>query len=113
MLRADIPLDFYKEALNAWQKIYCRIPHTKEQVLNQIVWNNHHIKIEGYSVYIYKWHEAGVTNIEDIFQDNGFLPFNDFCNKFKIKTNFLKYNGLCHTVPQSKHFYGQLVDKVL
>ena len=62
--------------------------------------NNRYIKVEGFSVYYKTWHEAGVTKIEDIFQDNAFLPFNDFCNKFKIKTNFLKYYGLCHAVPQ-------------
>ena len=100
LLKTNIPIDFYKEALNAWQKINCRTPHTKEQVFNEIVWNNRYIKVEGFSVYYKAWHEAGVTKIEDIFQDNAFLPFNDFCNKFKIKNNFLKYYGLCHAVPQ-------------
>jgi len=99
LLKTDILIDFYKEALKAWQKINNRTPRTKEQVLNEIVWNNRFIKIEGYSVYYKKWHETGVTKVEDIFLGNTFLPFNDFCNKYKIKTNFLKYYGLCHAVP--------------
>ena len=66
----------------------------------ETIWNNRFIKIEGYSVYYKKWHEAGVTKVEDIFLGNTFLPFNDFCDKYKIKTNFLKYYGLCHAVPQ-------------
>ena len=102
LLKTDIPIDFYKEALKAWQKINNRTPRTKEQVLNEIVWNNRFIKMEGYSVYYKKWHEAGVTKVEDIFLGNTFLPFNDFCNKYKIKTNFLKYYGLCHAVPQER-----------
>ena len=44
LLKVDIPIDFYKEALWAWQKINCSTPNTKKQVLNEIVWNNHHIK---------------------------------------------------------------------
>ena len=44
LLKVDIPIDFYKEALCAWQKINRSTPNTKKQVLNEIVWNNHHIK---------------------------------------------------------------------
>ena len=47
-----------------------------------------------------KWHDAGVTKIEDFFQGNRFLTFQEFCSKFKIKTDFLNYYGLCHAVPQ-------------
>ena len=49
LLRIDIPIEFYQEALYAWQKINRSTPNTKKQVLNEIVWNNHHIKI-GYSI---------------------------------------------------------------
>ena len=77
LLKTNIPIDFYKEALNAWKKINCRTPHTIEQVFNEIVWNNRYIKVEGFSFYYKKWHEAGVTKIEDIFQDSAFLPFNN------------------------------------
>lgn len=38
--------------------------------------------------------------LKTFLQDNAFLSFNDFCNKFKIKANFFKYYGLCHVVPQ-------------
>ena len=74
--------------------INCSTPITEKQVLNEIVWNNHHIKIDGYSVYYKTWHDAGLTKIED------FLAFDEFCSKFEIKTNFLNYYGLCHAVPQ-------------
>ena len=29
-LKANIPLDFYKEALEAWQKLVCSTPESKE-----------------------------------------------------------------------------------
>ena len=39
LLKVDTPIDFYKEALCAWQKINCNTPNTKKlQVLNEIVW---------------------------------------------------------------------------
>ena len=83
-----------------WQKIYYSTPNTKTQVLNEIVWNNHHIKINRYSVYYKNWHDAGLTRIEDFFQGNRFLAFDEFCSKFEIKTNFLNYYGLCDAAPQ-------------
>jgi len=89
-----------KETLCAWQKINRSSPNTKKQVLNEIVWHNHHIKIEGYSIYYKKLHDAGLTKIEDFFQGNRFLTFEEFCSKFKIKRNFLNYYGQCHVVPQ-------------
>ena len=94
------PLVFYEEALEARQGINCRSPEFKEQILNEIIWNNRFIRIEGYSIYYKQWHEAGVTRIRDIFNGGSFLTFNDFPSKFSIKTNFLRYHGLCHTIPQ-------------
>ena len=47
-----------------------------------------------------KWHEAGVIKIKDIFQNNAFLSFPEFCSRFKIKANFLTYHGVCHSIPR-------------
>ena len=68
--------------------------------MNEIIWNNRFIKIGGFSVYYKKWHEGGVIRIKDIFQNNAFLPFPEFCSRFKIKANFLMYHGLCHSIPR-------------
>ena len=37
LLKVDILIDFYKEALCAWQKSNCSTPNTKKQVLKEIV----------------------------------------------------------------------------
>ena len=68
--------------------------------MNEIIWNNPFIKIGGFFVYHKKWHEARVIRIKDIFQNNAFLPFPEFCSRFKIKANFLMYHGLCHSIPR-------------
>jgi len=43
-LKVDVPVDFYNEALCAWQKMNCSTPQTKKQIFNEILWN-HHIKM--------------------------------------------------------------------
>ena len=109
IILVNIPLNFYKEALEAWQKLTVSTPESKEQILEEIIWNNRFITIDGSSVYYKQWHEAGVTKIGDIFQEDSFLTFNDFASTFQIKTNFLKYYGLCHAIPKKwiNHLKGK------
>ena len=61
---------------------------------------NRFFKINESSVYYKQRHEAGITKVSDIFKGDSFLTFNDFVSTFQLKTNFLKYYGLCHAIPQ-------------
>ena len=96
----SIPIKFYEDILHTWQTINQHTPESKEQILNEILWNNRFIKIEKFSVYYQSWHIAGVIRVNDIFCENNFLTFNDFWRKFAIKTNFLTYYGLLNAIPQ-------------
>ena len=100
-LKLDLPIQFYKDALSIWQIINQHTPENKEQILNEILWNNRFIKIQDLSIYYHSWHAAGVTRVRDIFCENNFLTFDDFCRKFAIKTNFLTYYGLCNAIPKN------------
>ena len=100
-LKLDLPIQFYKDALSIWQIINQHTPENKEQILSEILWNNRFIKIQDLSIYYHSWHTAGVTRVRDIFCENNFLTFDDFCRKFAIKTNFLTYYGLCNAIPKN------------
>ena len=63
-----------------------------------------------YSVYYKEWNEAGVEKIRDIFNDNKFISYRDFCSHFGLKTNFLTYYGLCQAIPS--HWITILKGKV-
>ena len=68
-LKIDIPIDFYKNVFYIWQTINQHTPETKEQIFNEIIWNNSFIKIEGFSVYYRKWHnressESKISSVE-------------------------------------------------
>ena len=76
-------------------------PQTKEQILEEIIWNNRFILIEGLSVYYREWHNAGITRVKDIFNKNKFLAPDVLSNKFALKSsNFLKYLALCSAIPR-------------
>ena len=66
-LKVSMPIKFYKDVLYTWQMINQHIPENKEQILNEILWNNRFIKIEKFSVYYQSWHKAGVIKIKEIF----------------------------------------------
>ena len=48
-LNIHIPLIFYEKALLAWQSINSFTPSSKEEILNEILWNDRFIRINNYS----------------------------------------------------------------
>ena len=64
-LNNNLP-EFYKQIINYWQKIASTTPHSKNEVLSQIIWNNRFIMINKKMVYLPQWHEAGVKQISDL-----------------------------------------------
>jgi len=61
-LNAGLPT-FYKDIILHWQELNSVIPRTKEDVLDQIIWNNRFIKINNGSVFYQNWHQAGVNKL--------------------------------------------------
>ena len=52
------------------------IARTKNEIENEILWNNHEVTIGGKSVF---WYDAGVKTLPDILDKEGkFLTFTAF-----------------------------------
>ena len=94
---------FYQEIITFWQDVIASNPKNKNDVLEQIIWNNKFIKPDKKSVYLQHWRYAGILKINDIFdtQQNCFLSFDSFRNKFNVRCNFLQYFSLVNAIPQS------------
>ena len=60
-----LPL-FYKDMLNAWQRIVAHTPLSKNDVENEVIWNNQFITIVGKSLFFRPWYEVGVKFIKDL-----------------------------------------------
>ena len=98
---SGLPL-FYKDVLNAWERIVGHTPGSKYEVENEIIWNNKFITIAGKSVFYRSWYEAGVKYIKDLITENGnLMTLNAFQHTFGIKTHFLQYLGLLNAIPTS------------
>ena len=95
-----LPL-FYRDIFNAWEEIITHTPTTKEEIENEILWNNHLVTIGRKSIFCRQWFNAGVKTLSDILDEEGkFLSSPEFRTKYKIKTNFLCYLGLCNAIPK-------------
>ena len=88
---------FYLEVLKHWQItkdcMETLPPH------EEIIWNNRKILINGRPLFCKSWFDKNIIRVGDPLQKNGkFLAFENFCNKFKLKTPFTFYFGLkCYT----------------
>ena len=73
------------------------------KVLSQPIWNNWFLTVNKKMVFFHHWYQAGIEQISDLSYscEGHFLPFNSFCNKFKVKCNFLQYYSILSSIPQN------------
>jgi len=71
-------------------------------VIEQILWNNKHIRIDDKPQFYKKSFMAGISRIKDIFLTNGKLkPWNFFSEKGLNLNNYLLILGLSKALPES------------
>ena len=94
-LNKHIP-SFYKQVICYWQDIKLSTPENKEPVLQEIIWNNRFIKVNGKPVFYSKWRQNGIEQIKDLLD----VPFEVLANKFHIeRCHFLNYHSLVSAIP--------------
>ena len=91
----------HKEIITFWQDVIASNPKNKNDVPEQIIWNNEFIKPDKKSMYLQNWCYAGILKINDIFdtQQSCFPSFDSFRNKFNVRCNFLQYFSLVNAIP--------------
>ena len=65
-----LPL-FYRDVLSAWESISKHTARKKNEIENEILWNNHEVTIGGKSVFYKQWYDAGVKTLPDILDKEG------------------------------------------
>lgn len=102
---------FYKDIAHFWQHVYkawCKYhfhnPTVSNEILNQSVWFNSHIKIENKIVFNNKWYEVGIKYIIDLTKEVNnkfvFLSAKELSRKYNIKVDIMKYNSITHAIPK-------------
>ena len=87
---------FWQEVFSAWNELQKKYSYQDRITPNACtLWNNHKIKIDNQSVIYRNWTSKGVWLINDLLETTGnFLTYQNFQDKYMIKTNYLEYQGL-------------------
>ena len=101
----DIPIpEYYKEMIMAWQRLKRITEHieTKENVLNQIIWCNDHVKVNGKVLVDNNWSKVGIKRIKDVMNSDGTMRINEVKNIAKNKAEVMfKLNRIKVGIPKS------------
>ena len=102
---ADLPKSlpkFYRECFETWVTVNEKQPYSRDHVMEQILWNNKHLRIDDKPQFCKKSFMAGISKIKDIFLPNGRLkPCNFFTEKGLNLKDYLLILGLSKALPES------------
>ena len=89
----------WKRVLCSWSKINFRIPHTKSQILGEILWLNSNLKVGNKLVFWKTWWDKDILLISDIFNLDGSQK--SLQEMGLDQSEWLKYQSLFSSIPQS------------
>ena len=93
---------FYKECTQAWCKLHNHIPNTKDDVLNEIIWNNQYLLINKQSFYNKKLKETGFVKLGDILSSDFKLNSWDFLRKKTLSlSDYFLLLGIFSSIPSN------------
>ena len=84
-----------------WSEIHNVVPNTATDVLNEVLWNNMFILIDGKTICYKDWHAKGIVKVTHIVDDNGnTYTLNALQQKYGIKADHMKYNSIISSIPR-------------
>ena len=91
---------FWREVLKAWCKCTYFKPATYGEIVEQPLWYNSHIKMNGKCIFFKKLNQQGVKTIFDLLaQDNTFVTFENINEYYPNCITWLEYRGLVNAIP--------------
>ena len=101
---------FWNEVFEAWKEFKDIVEVNEDNIGSTSIWNNENIKVANVKVIYNDWINKGVLIVDDLLlEDNTFMSFQEFKNKFNINTNFLIYHGLISAI---KKFHRNMNNKL-
>ncbi len=107
VLRAGVIIntmpDFYKECVEAVRVLREReaLPECKIDILNQYMWGNPRVQIEGEVLFDQAWCKSGIRYVKDILTDKGELQREQVDRKIVHKADIiLKLNKFMKAIPK-------------
>ena len=94
---------FWRDVLRAWCDYNYKNSIDKYSIQQQVIWYNSFIRINNKPCLYKKWLEKVVYKIKDLMKnEDSFLSFMEFKNKYDIPCDYLSYYGLIEGCPRKK-----------
>ena len=79
------------------------MPIKMQDIVSSPLYFNNNICIGGSHIFYSTWYKKGLIYINDMYKENGSLyTIQELQDIYKIKTNFLTYNGLIASINSFK-----------
>ena len=96
---------FLKEVIQYWTKFNYKDDNL--DFASTYIWYDSHIRIENRPFFYRSWLSAGIKEIRDLLDnDQNFLSYNAFIDKYSIKTNYLEYHKVISAVAHYKKVHS-------
>ena len=93
---------FYVNVHNSWCEVHSREPEGVQEILQEFLWNNKFITIEGKPLFWRDWVAKGICKIKDLIDEHGnFLDHNRISEKFQVNCNFINTLQIRLSIPLS------------
>ena len=91
---------------DAWSQHRFHSPQDKNEILNQVIWYNSHIKVLNSTIFYKQWADCGIIQIHDIYtsQHLMFLTYQEVTQLYGLGLSFLDYYTIVASVPQEWKF---------
>ena len=95
---------FKTEILEIWSEInYDDNITSTENLLSLPLWQNSLLRIGNKPIYYKSWSSKGIQNVRHLMKDtDNLLSFNEFKERFDVKTNFLVFHSVVSCIKLSR-----------
>jgi hypothetical protein len=96
------PNKYNRDIFSAWSYYSYNTPDTSLEIMNQFIWFNSHIRIDGKPTFNNRMYTAGIQYVKQLLDQNGnILNYQYFIQKYGINVNFLNYLSIINAIPPS------------
>ena len=93
--------NFRKDVLKCWSEYNYKNDLEEEEIPNQVIWYNSHIRIGNRVMYIHKPYEKGIIYLKDICLDNKIMTYEEMSTIYGDCMQRLEYYSLVHAIPKN------------
>lgn len=101
ILTSNISSTFWKDVVRMWCEYSFTVPTGKEDVENQFLWYNSHLRKNNKPFFMKRLYENNIHYLKDLLDENqNVYCYENFIIKYNINIDFVSFYGLISSIPR-------------